>query len=344
MSFLSRKKQTVSDPSHHPRIKILQGPHKGTSYRLTAGKVMIGRSEESSIVLNKDKKCSRRQALIIFKQGAFHIKDLSGKGSLKVNGLRKVQTALKNGDQVQCGVSVLEFEYKAPVVSSSRTPALRPAGAPIPFPVSGNAPPVPAGGLSFPQHPPGQAGPADLKPNKKSKRPKIILAGIGLLALYLFLSDTEKKPVDKKEDSLRTTQDREEKIQTLQELKTAEEEKRKKNLDVSFKNAQRAYIKGVRDYRKGVYIRAIESFKVCQTLYPQHELCSSYLQKARMKKEQLVQAWMMDGAKARDNKRFSACMAAFKNVMLAVRNQNDLSYKEALENYNICKIQFEDRY
>ena len=85
-------------------------------------------------------------------------------------------------------------------------------------------------------------------------------------------------------------------------------------------------------------LRAIESFRACKTIHPQHDLCTSYLQKTQIKQQQLIQAWMTTGKGYRENRRFMACMSSFKNVMTTINNTQNLTYKEAKENYKICSL------
>ena len=348
------------------RLKVVQGPHKGVSYKLVSPKVIIGRGDTCDIQLVKDKKCSRQQAVVLFKNNGYRIKDLSSRASLKVNNVSKIQSELQDGDLIKCGVSVLQFECKdlKPVPARSGSPQAQQINVPIPIRPAGAASvPVPVENAPVPALSPEQGGlltiqkdqpvlQSGLSPQvvrnkkqftgKKSQMPRILLGVIVILFLFLLLSE-DKKPTPP-EDNLRTKESIEEDIKTLAELKEEEKEKKKQNLEISFKNAQAAYVKGIRDYRKGVYVRAIESFRVCKTLYPQHELCEAYLQKAKMKRDQLIQAWMLDGRDARAKGRYEACLAGFKNVMLAIRDKNHLTYKEAAENYDICKIKFEGRY
>ena len=387
-----RKKKTSSGAStsdNIPRIKVIEGPHKGTSYKLVAGKITIGRSSENDIVLINDDKCSRKQAIISLESNnTYFIKDVSQKGSVKINDMSKIKSDLQDGDLIQFGASVLQFVF--PGAKNMQSPAVTPA--PI-NPVSGNTNPpemnnrqlVPASssqsvtgkqlatgstdadnlpslqkdnnvpvGMNMPgipnyNYPPGYQNPHIQPPplkkkakQKKSLVPKIILAGVVIGGAWLFSQDTKQKVI--KEDKIRTMQDMEEEIKTLTELKDQELEKRNKNLNQSYQYAQSAYVKGLRDYRKGVYIRAIESFRVCKTLYPQHELCPAYLKKAQAKNQQLIQAWMVAGKDYREKRRFVSCMSSFKNVMMAIKNHKNHTYKEAKENFKICQIQYEDRY
>lgn len=378
-------------PQTLARLKVIKGPYKGFAYKLVAGKITIGRSSENDIVLIEDSKCSRKQALITLNpDNSYSIKDTSNRASVKVNDISKIQSKLQDGDLIQFGTSVLQFEHKNPKTTvpslSPNIPAPAPSSphsvntpalASVPVPVSPSAPipvnptsasqsttsPAPISNqksndnlpslkvenphLHFPDYGlhPNSVPPPHLSKKRKKKKsfgPKIILMLLALGGSYLFLSDS--KNTKEKQDKLKSILEREEDVKTLSELREKEQEKRSKNALSNYKHAQFAYIKGIRDYRKGVYIRAIESFRVCKTLYPQHDLCTSYLKKAQVKNQQLIQAWMVAGKDYREKRRFVPCMASFKNVMMAVKDKQNLTYKEASENYKICQIQHEDRY
>ncbi|MDE0118468.1 MAG: FHA domain-containing protein [Bdellovibrionales bacterium] len=378
-------------PLHSPslsvaRLKIIKGPHKGASYKLVAGKITIGRSSDNDIVLANDDKCSRKQAVVILdSHNNYSIKDLSKRSSIKVNNIVKMESDLQDGDLIQFGSSVLQFEFKNPqkTTHTNNTPAAHHPAAPSPAPVlplpspsvnasgNNNVPAIsataPAQGNPLPdlkQNPPSlsephlhltpfppqgayPAPPSVNTPYKKRKQkksllPKIILVTITIGGIWLFMEDTEQKKEEA--DKLRTLMDREETVKTLAELKEQEMEKRSKNALSNYKHAQFAYTKGIRDYRKGIYTRAIESFRVCKTLYPQHDLCASYLQKSQVKNQQLIQAWMVAGKDYREKRRFVPCMSSFKNVMMAIKDKHNMTYKEAKENFKICQIQHEDRY
>ncbi len=380
---MSKKKAPPARADSTPnvaRLRVIKGPHKGVAYKLLAEKVTIGRSSDNDIILIKDEKCSRRQAMISLNvNNNYFIKDLSNRSSIKVNNMVKIQSDLQDGDLIQFGSSVLRFEFTTdkttapPAPSSAGAPSLLPAQpgqsspSPLaPLPVMTPATPTPddhlpglkqenplpnlnpVEGFPAPPAPPAHplassTGPQTNRRKKtKSFVPRLILIAIVLGGVWLFLDDSG--PQKKQEDALRTNLEREDSIKTLSELKEQELEKRSKNALSSYKHAQSAYTKGIRDYRKGVYNRAIESFRACKTLYPQHELCASYLKKAEIKNQQIIQAWMIAGKEYREKRRFVPCMSSFKNVMIALRDKNNLAYKEAHENWKICQIQHEDRY
>ena len=61
-------------------------------------------------------------------------------------------------------------------------------------------------------------------------------------------------------------------IEAAKKLREAAQMQRKNNLTPTFeiRQAQENYIKGFRDFKKGQYERALESFQACLALYPDH--------------------------------------------------------------------------
>ncbi len=341
------------------RLKIITGPHKGDSYKLVGEKITIGRSKTNDIVLSQDERCSRRQALVVWENGGYIVRDLSKRSSLKVNDHLQVVSTLRQGDVISVGNSEMEMILNTPsqnpafVTPSSKKGELPSSPPPIvkggvlaslPAPAVGQAlslnspPPQSVGGVP----PPGGGYTPPLVKKKKSLKPKIILVGVVILGAYLFTSDEGKSPSQKRTpDSLPTIEDKENTIKSLKDLKKEAQKKHQKSKTKDFQSAQFAYVTGIRDYRKGVYVRAAQAFRACKTIYPRHPLCGSYLKKSQIKQAQLVQAWMTSGKSYRQKRRFMACMSSFKNVLQAIKNPKNPTYREAKENYKICAFEKE---
>lgn len=361
---------------NHPtqaRLKILTGPHKGASYKLVGAKVTIGRSKKNDIVLDKDERCSRRQALIVWENqkpsgGHYKIKDISKRSSLKINDNLQIHAGLKNGDILRCGNTDLEFVLlgaASPPAGGGISPLQPLMPAPLPLKAGQSAAVAPGGVPSLkgqPVAPPPSPGPAPVPagfppsyaaqarrgkhkkpPAKKNRKPKILMAVVLVAALYLYLSEEDSSAPGKvdKADKLFTSQDQEEQLKTLKDMKQKARKQYDKTKNKDYRNAQKAYIAGQRDYRKGVYVRAAQAFRACKTIYPQHRQCGIYLKKSQIKQQQMIQAWMNSGKSYRQNRRFLACMSSFKNVMQAVKNPKNPTFREARENYTICSFEQE---
>jgi tetratricopeptide (TPR) repeat protein len=166
---------------------------------------------------------------------------------------------------------------------------------------------------------------------------------IALVGGYLILSDTKKK---KEEFGLRTEQQMNADIESANKIKEARENENAKRLDTAptARQAQENYVRGFRDYRKGQYERALESFQACLALDPSHVLCNRYLRLSQRKFNEMVQYYVLLGRKYRDQNQFASCRAAFRNVMVMVKDANNETYKLAKANYEACNAFIEGRF
>ena len=129
----------------------------------------------------------------------------------------------------------------------------------------------------------------------------------------------------------------------MKEAAQKEMSKEKENV-ISYQQAQETYIKAFRDYRKGQYERALEQFQACLSLAPQHALCNRYLRLSQRKFNELIQQQMILGRKYRDQNQFKACLASYRNVMVMIKDSQNVTYKEAKTNYDYCHYMVEGRY
>jgi transcriptional regulator with GAF, ATPase, and Fis domain len=87
-----------------PRLIVISGPLKGTTFAFTEDEISIGRDLSNSISLN-DPSVSRRHCLLRKSGNAntFHIIDLESYNGTFVNGLPVAEQAVTNGDQISLG-------------------------------------------------------------------------------------------------------------------------------------------------------------------------------------------------------------------------------------------------
>ena len=183
-----------------------------------------------------------------------------------------------------------------------------------------------------------------VRANKKSKNkrqspltpPRLILVIVILAGVYFATMDSTENQKD--QIKLRTEQDFEDALALDTQL-TLEKEKEIEQINTpSYKNAQIAYLRGIRDYRQGLFGRAIENFRVCRTLFPKHKLCSGYLKKSQMKYEQLAQKNLILGKNYMEKKQYRQCSSSFKTVMTMMSfNKNSKLYKEAKQKFLLCE-------
>lgn len=320
-------------------LTVLNGKEKGSVYRLMAPEITIGRGSDCDISFPEDPTCSRKHAKISFAQDGFVIESLSDKNALTVDGAAVQKAKLNDSSEIELGNTKLRFSIVRNELATQAHPhpnSMSPASP------RGMGPASPSAGAwpgANPHHTP--------RPRAKKKKllnpVRVIMIIVGVLFLYLMLSES---PQQKKAVGLRTEQQRQADIEEANRLKEAAlEEKRTKQVATqAYHEAQAAYVRGFRDYKKGIFGRAMESFQACLSLVPTHQLCTRYLRLSQRRFNELAQYHMVLGRKYRDQNQFSACESAFSNVMTMIRDQNNKTYQEAKVNYEACHAQLEDRF
>ena len=314
---------TQQQPTPEYLLVVSNGPEKGTIYRLMSSEVTIGRGSDCDIILAYDQKCSRKHALVSVTPAGFEVTDLTEKNKIYVDGVETKRALLRENSLLSLGETELKFMIRGQETGIAR-PTLK------------------AATLSGYEQP-------RLRPRKKqSKAMFYVIAGAAILFVYLLLSETKKR---KEEVHIRTEEQIQADIAAAEALKEAALKTRlgggrAKNQTeaLAIDQAQAAYIRGFRDYRKGLYSRALESFQACLTIYPQHTLCSRYLRLSQRKHNELIQYQMVLGRRYRDQQQYAACVAAFQNVMYLVQDTNNAIFKEAQANFQACHAFVEERY
>ena len=98
-------------------IRVIQGPDKGRTFDLRAGDNVVGRENGATIVLN-DQTASRAHSCIRVDNGQSLLSDVGSANGTFLNGVKIGHpTALKRGDQVRCGSTLLVYQGDAAVPS-----------------------------------------------------------------------------------------------------------------------------------------------------------------------------------------------------------------------------------
>lgn len=325
----------------------LTGPLKGTSQELTKSMVIIGRSSDCDVVIN-DPKCSRKHAKVEVTAEGFVLEVLSESNALKVNGSDVQTTTITDGDVISIGDTDIRFNTTN---TKFRTSSSGPKQASTIAAPAGWTPQV----VSVPVPPPSAAIPYEYgtqitnaaAPKLRRKKPKAnytrfyIYGGIILVGFWLFSGGPKK---GKKEITIRGQEQIDKDIEVARKLQEdAEELRRRRNQNPTneMRQAQENYVKGFRDFRKGQYERALESFQACLSLAPEHVLCNRYLRLSQRKFNELIQYHMVLGRKYRDQEQYRACRAAFRNVTTMVADPTNPIYKEAKLNFEACNSSVE---
>jgi pSer/pThr/pTyr-binding forkhead associated (FHA) protein len=95
-------------PPEFPFLVVVQGEEEGREIELTQNQVTMGRGADNDLVF-PDIACSRRHCIVEERNGDFVVSDLgSGNGTL-VNGRRIQDQVLKDGDEIEIGSTILQF-------------------------------------------------------------------------------------------------------------------------------------------------------------------------------------------------------------------------------------------
>ena len=285
------------------KLRVLSGPFKGKSFKLVSNHIYIGRAEEiNDIVVDYDPYCSRKHALITKDPHSLNytVSRIARSANLYV-GKKTVEDKLplKNGSLITVGQTQFKLEIlkKAELaVVPQQKNQLNKIPSPLNSPTGNKKPPL----ILW----------------------IIIIAVVGA-GLFLLVDSPKPSEQEKEKTRLRLEQDMEDEIQSINQMKEKIIEEKKETGNTSFKNAQQAYLKGIRDFRKGFFGRARENFRVCKTLYPQHKLCGGYLKKAQIKYEQLAQRHLVLGKQYKEKKQYRQCVSSFTNVMTMMSYNNN---------------------
>ena len=111
-----------------------------------------------------------------------------------------------------------------------------------------------------------------------------------------------------------------------------------------YESAHAFYIKGFREFQKGLYPQALSSFETCLSLYPSHKLARRYSEIATNRTEEMIAFNMKQGLTNMQNGKNDFCIASFKNAMSRINDKTDTRYIEAKQLMTKCKILKRSKY
>ena len=310
-------------PAPATKWTIISGPMKGTVRLMNFPQFTVGRSAECEFVINDDPKCSRKHAQINSTGKSCEVISLNERNHVLVNGKAVERADLKDEDVLVFGSTEVQFQLTA---------------------VSAN----PALAIVHPSYPPASANGVPRRTRaRKTAAPArkrwFVYAIVGAILFWLFTPSKSQK----KDQQLRSEQQIiQSDIDAANKLREASENQalKKMELTVPASQAQENFVRGFRDYRKGQFERSVMSFQACLALSPEHVLCNRYMRLAQRKFDELIQYEVVLGRKYRDQNQFKACRAAFRNVMVMVKDPNSPIYQESKANYEACDSLAEGRF
>ncbi len=107
-----------------PNLQILQGPDKGASFSIDDSPIIIGRNSPDLPLT--DNTISRRHSELTCVDNTWYISDLQSANGTYVNGVKVLEPmALKQGDQVRCGTTIIVFGGKRSATVTGLTSGLK---------------------------------------------------------------------------------------------------------------------------------------------------------------------------------------------------------------------------
>ena len=322
-------------------LTIVDGPHKGSQFKVNSSKITIGRSRDNDIPLEKDPKVSRMHVQIDLSPTEIIATSLSDGNPMYIDSNLETSISMMPGSLIQVGESVIRLEIRntelTPQQEEIPRNIIQQQGPLTMQPYSNRS----AQDYSF--YGSSKKSNRQSEEAKKKKRFYIIVGTVFALFALLMLTNNKKnippeELLDEKEVSNR--------IET-----TINNTKKQRDLLIQsgktvphFKFAQESYIKGFRDFERGNYERSIQAFQACLSLFPSHTLCNRYLNLAQRKHQELIHYYMVRGAKHLKTNQFRPCLNAFRNVMIMVKVKSNALYKEASANFKYCQIRMEGHY
>lgn len=278
-----------------PSIEVISGPQKGSRIPLNSRVFNIGRGDDNDIVVRSES-ISRNHATLTRTPDGIVVRDNDSKNGVIVNGVRRAETLLVDGDRVHVGDFVFSFVAEAPLEQS----------LPQQSPMT-----------------PTDDRPNDLHSPKRRRGPggnKRVLLYTGLIlflgaAYWLSKSDTPKpaplvtsgQPTDKEPVPMGS-------VPVVGEpgIKRAEEELSKLDWsDSSVREAEQYFRKGARELSNQNYHRAIEAFQAALQIDKRHIASRKYL------------TWAVQEAE----------FEARKNRDIAIRYYESLQYQRAIHHF-----------
>ncbi|NJL24650.1 MAG: FHA domain-containing protein [Calothrix sp. SM1_5_4] len=329
-------------PASATKWTVLTGPMRGTVRLMNSPEFSVGRSPECEFVIVNDPKCSRKHALVSSTGYECSITSLNDKNPVLVNGREIENAPLNDGDVITFGETQVEFNLTTVPVGGDHgaLSVLDPGLDAVPRLA---ADPAPLAAMQAPS-PPGRTRRRRIKkPTGGSGLNRLILYGTVGLIIFWLASPSGKK---KAETAIRTEKQIQADIEAATKLREAAEIQNMRRVDqsVTARQAQENYVRGFRDFHKGQFERSLTSFQACLALNPEHALCNRYLRLAQRKFNELVQYQIVLGRKYREQNQYKSCRAAFRNVMVMIKDSNSPAYQEAKANFEACNAMVEGRY
>ena len=291
-------------PGLHYRLLCLSGKHKGESFYLSGGRVVIGRGEECDITL-LDVKASREHAEIVKFGDKFAITDLGSQNGVFIGDKKIKQHALKKNDKIVIGQTVFKFDQVN--IDETVVGVIKPKAT-------------------------DEDEEEELEPPKKKNKLFILLMVIIIGVVLLGEDSGSNKKVKRKKRKERTYRNITNIFMEADKIKRSQEDKEiRKKLDVIFQ-------RGLREAREGNYFRAISEFNLALILSPGNGRAKYFLDKTKDLLDKEIDKNFVKAQKDVQGLKYKEATISYCNIMNLLQDYtDDERYKAARENLNIVE-------
>jgi tetratricopeptide (TPR) repeat protein len=335
-------------------LTITQGPDQGKSFQIIPPKITIGRDPSSHIIL-QDSKCSRNQAVIQVLHDRILLEDLSSKKTSLVNGVQSDSVNLKHGDSIEFvqptsqPLQAIRPPHQAASMQRPRAQVSKKSNGRLRFYIIVIAlfglgwyflnSPTPAKVVE-------QSVRNQDKTDAETKRAEAQYAQDSASrklnsaeakarfdqAKKKLMSGNEAFELGKFQDAIKSYEDSIGLFTDYFGTKrySSPEEKQK------YQEANRHYLEGFRDYNNGQYSRAVRSFETSLAIDPTHKLAGRYREYAMRSREEYISGQLEMGKQYHEKQMYGRCAASLEKVLVEIRDESDLRYKEAVALKRVC--------
>ncbi len=293
------------------RIRTIRGPDLGTVFVITDSSVTIGRGEECDLQI-RDLKSSRSHARLDYTNDGWVMNDLGSANGIFFQGEYIRKFALKNGDHFTLGDSIFEFLAShelaklptAPLKDGEEVARQDEALARQKIRIQNLGKAVKTGAA-------GGAG-------KKKTNPRTLILLAAGAGLYFYMDSMEQKaPPPKPKKVAADGSNPGEDGRTLASYLPGTVSK-----DVE-KTADQYYWQGFREYTKGNYLRAKDSFSLALQVDPNHEKARHYLASAEKENTDEIKRLLESGNKAKLVGHYTAARGYYETAMRHLYNDKE---------------------
>ena len=280
------------------RLRVIQGPDQGITYIIRNSSVILGRGEESGVMIT-DLKASRSHASLEYTQEGWVVNDLGSANGILFQGEYVRKFPVNSGEHFTIGETIFEFLSNS---ESTRvlTTAPRPAQEMIQQDQAIAAQRLKVKNLS-------QSAQVAQQPGvpKKKTNPLLIVAALGA-GVYLYWDQiVPPKPT----------------VQTVKKEKKEDEDKTLSSYlpngvtkEVE-KTAEQYYRQGFREYREQNYLRAKAQFELALQVNPSHAQARHYLASAEHEIETSIKEMIGAAQKAKVAGRLREAKGYYETAM-----------------------------